>query len=148
MATPVVWGPILWKMLHGIGRKVQLAPRINTILTQDQMRETTWLFTHLVTIIPCAECRRHLLSYIRSTPLPTSLEDFGLWVWNLHEAVNVRLGKLPGPPFTTDLGSLDILETWDSYRTSIKDSIATGKQKGSAVIEFTRHLQLWNSFMN
>lgn len=147
MVTPAVWGPTLWTMLHGIGYMTRHAPTINTMVTQDQLRETTWLCTHLITIIPCAECRRHLITYMRERPLPTSLSEFGQWIWTFHEAVNVRLGKPPGPPYTAELGYTNVLAAWDSYKTSIKDSIATGKQKGTAVVEFTRHLHVWNSFM-
>jgi hypothetical protein len=147
MGTPAVWGPTLWKVLHGIGHTVTHAPPTTDLLTRDRIRETTWLLTHLSTIIPCAECRRHLIDYIHTHPLPTAQSDVAVWIWNFHEAVNSRLGKEGGPSYTPELGKVDVLVTWNTYKSFLKDSIASGKQKGSAVLEYSRHLLLWKACM-
>lgn len=49
--------------------------------------------------VPCGECRRHYVDYLRSNP-PTfeSPRDYFAWTYRLHCGVNEKLGK-PSPTF-------------------------------------------------
>ena len=137
MPLPAVWGPKAWKLLHAIGSK--RVPK----LPKDEVREITWLLYHLEYIIPCPECRSHIIEYRKKNPFidPTST---GAWIWTFHEAVNERLGKEEGPPFTLSLGSsTNILESWKEYQEIIKDSFLNGNLIGKDVKEWGRHLRLW-----
>lgn len=147
MAKPAVWGPHLWSVLEIIGWKSSASSNFSRIIHGDMQRELRWLLLHLETIVPCAECRAHIESYRKEYPLPSSAKDYSQWIWNLHDAVNIRLGKGPSPPWSPEIGSGKHLWTaWKNYRSSIKDSIVTGKHNGAFVIEFNRHLMLWESF--
>ena len=147
MAKPAVWGPHLWSVLEVIGWRSHVSHTTSPTIQGDMYRELRWLLIHLETIIPCAECRNHIISYKKEHPLPLSVKEYSLWIWNLHDAVNTRLGKGPSPPWNADIGSKTHLWTaWKNYRSSIKDSIVTGKHNGSFILEFNRHLMLWASF--
>jgi hypothetical protein len=147
MAKPAVWGPHLWSVLEVIGWKSSVSTNVSPIIHGDMQRELRWLLLHLETIIPCAECRAHIESYRKEHPLPSSAKEYSQWIWNLHDDVNIRLGKDPSPPWNPGIGSkTHVWTAWKNYRTSIKDSIVTGKHNGAFLIEFNRHLMLWESF--
>jgi len=147
MAKPTVWGPHLWSVLEVIGWKSSVSRNVSSIVHGDMLRELRWLLLHLETIVPCSECRTHIESYRKEHPLPSSAKDYSQWIWNLHDAVNIRLGKAASPPWSPEIGSkIHLLTSWKNYRTCIKDSIMSGKHNGAFLIEFNRHLMLWNSF--
>jgi hypothetical protein len=103
MPLPSVWGPIAWKLLHSIGNRCGKTK----YLIKDELRESIWILSHIEYIIPCMECRNHIQSHRKKHPLPNDSSLFGAWLWTFHEAVNERLGKPEGPPFTQDLGKKD-----------------------------------------
>lgn len=142
MPLPAVWGPKLWAVLHAIGARAGAVS--NKALLQDETRYCLWLFEHLDQIVPCPECRAHIISYRRANPLPSETKELGLWIWTFHEAVNARLNKPPGPPFTQMLGrQTSLLESWKEYQQSIRDSVSKGSVVGDAMREWNRRFQLW-----
>ncbi len=142
MPLPQVWGPIAWNLLHSIGARAGKGkqPRLRA----DEQREVFWLLAHLEYIIPCPECRQHIIAYRKANGLPTSPDLIGSWIWNFHEAVNERLKKEAGPPFTHSLG-LDInpAEIWKSYKLCVKESFQLGHLSTFDVKEWGRHFLLW-----
>jgi hypothetical protein len=138
MPAPAAWGPSLWKVLHGLGA---LRFPENILLKKDAQRELLWIHTHLDTILFCEECRTHTVKYKKTAPF--EVETFGLWFYTFHDAVNRRLGKEEGPPFTQDLGVLsgkEIRRAWTEFK---------GKCGGAgqlAVKTFERHLHLCLGF--
>lgn len=143
MPLPAVWGPIAWKLLHAIGAKAG-RPSIPS-LRIDEQRQVQWLLQHLEYIIPCNECRQHIQLYRKSVGLPDS-SSFAAWIWTFHEAVNERLGKPEGPPFTLELGKdVDILKTWKEYIDCVKESYQLGHLRSEDVKEWKRHLLLWKA---
>ena len=137
MPLPAIWGPKAWKLLHAIGS------RTNPKLPIDEKREITWLINHLEYIIPCPECRNHIIEY-RKKNIFNDPSNTGAWIWTFHEAVNERLGKGEGPPFTYSLGrDSNPLNCWKEYQEVIKDSFLNGNLIGKDVKEWGRHLRLW-----
>ena len=137
MPLPAVWGPALWRFLHAFAARVGKGPAVTRA---DENREAIWLLEHLVTVIPCADCRRHWrLVQRRSPSLPTAE-----WMFAAHNAVNRRLGKAEA----TAIPEVTITpkEAWGKYVEVIKDSIARGNLEGIRVAEFAHHVGLWNSF--
>ena len=109
------WGPILWTVLHGLSVK-------RTSLDSYQLRtlKTKWklLLETLPNIIPCQECKDHVLAYIKNNSYMgiNSEEDFSNWLYQLHEDVNRQLGK---PSF--DKGKLfETYSTIDLRATLLK----------------------------
>jgi hypothetical protein len=143
---PAVWGPKLWKILHIIGYYSRIAPEK---LMKDSKREVDWLLGNLETIVPCVECRLHIEEYRRTAGLPSSLKEVGLWVWNFHEAVNKRIGKI-GIEFSDELGQIEKGETlrnlWMNYTTEIFQSVQMGQLPGVGIKNFKLHLFLWKGF--
>lgn len=101
-----LWGPILWSVLHGLSVK-----RSNPDPFKLRTLKVKWnlLLDTLPHIIPCQECKDHVLLYmsIHSYITINSEDDLSSWLYLLHEDVNRRLGK---PSF--DKGRL--LETYST----------------------------------
>jgi len=145
MPLPAVWGPKGWALLHGIGKRAGSCsiPKLKT----DENREALWLVHHLEFIIPCPECRAHIRAYRKKNGLPTQSSQIGKWLWNLHEAVNQRLGKPAGPPFTELIGAeADIWKSWLEFLDCVKESFQVGHLHQSEIKEWNRHLRHWLSF--
>lgn len=141
MPLPAIWGPHAWKLLHSIGARAGTCK--NSKLQRDELRESLWLLIHLEYIIPCPECRSHIIEYRKREGLP-EVSNYGAWLWTFHEAVNERLGKPEGPPFTHELGKSDSpLQLWKTYQEVIKDSYLNGNLLSKDVKEWGRHLKLW-----
>lgn len=138
---PSVWGPGLWEVLHAVGAQGGRSP---ASIRGDEERELKWLFNNLESVIPCAECRKHLVEYRRAHPVPDGAEGFGAWVWTFHNAVNERLGKAQ-VPFTgatvTPAAAANPKELWKKYISILRNSI-----KADYIHMFGRHLRLWASF--
>jgi len=90
------WGPILWKILHGLAEKSGQG-----IIKGDEIRE--WLKFIKVTgdMLPCEICRGHYQTFLRNNSLQiTNLEptQLNIWIksffWNLHNQVNSSRGLL------------------------------------------------------
>ncbi len=142
MPLPAVWGPIAWSLLHSIGNRA--GQNVTKKLQADENREALWLLYHLEFIIPCPECRKHIVDYRKKYGLPSSSKDVGIWIWNFHEAVNQRLGKPPGPPFSNEIGKENkIWERWFSYMECVKESFQVGHLHLIEIKEWKRHLHHW-----
>lgn len=137
MPPPSVWGPPLWKVLHGLGSTTA----IHECLKRDSERESLWLLTHLEYIIPCKECTEHLLTFKRKYPVPRAHVAIGEWICRLHNSVNEKLSKEIVP--YTQRPPTDVKGDWAAYLESIKDSIQLGLVAGDKLREFVRHMGLW-----
>jgi hypothetical protein len=91
------WGPLLWWILHALAGKAGTQP--NTLLRADEERAWPLFVKELANMLPCPYCRDHLQDYQKANPfaLPKDASQWNLYVttyfYDLHEAVNVRLGK-------------------------------------------------------
>ena len=143
MPLPAVWGPKLWAILHGIGAR---CGRSTPQLRRDELRELQWLVAHLETIVPCPECRQHIIAYKGVNPTPESAAEFCVWFYAFHEAVNARLGK-PSYPLTPGLGSTtNLTKAWEDFYGCLKESLLKGAVRGDAIAKFKQHLRMWQGF--
>ena len=139
-----MWGPIAWKLFHGMGAR---AGRGSEKLRRDEEREILWLIKNMESIIPCEECRRHIGAYKKEN-IPKNSGEVGEWIWTFHEEVNRRLGKPAGPAFTKSLGEkTDIRETWREYNEILKKELLLGNCRSELVSGWGRHFKLWSTFL-
>jgi len=138
-----IWGSPLWKLLHAIGSYSGTAA---DKLRIDEKRELHWLISHLEMVVPCKECRAHIIKYRTTIKLPETNEA-AQYFWDFHEAVNKNLGKASGPPLE-DVPKANPRNEWKEYQKVINQYVLKGYLTMSAINDFGRHLGLWASFAN
>lgn len=143
MPLPAIWGPKLWIVLHGIGA---YAGKSMIQTRKDEERELKWLIDHLETIVPCIECRDHIIRYRKEHPLPSHAAEYGYWIWKFHEAVNVRLEK-PSISWSEEIGKrINLAKAWFEFKESLKESLLKGSVRGDFFATWKLHLQLWQGY--
>lgn len=91
------WGPLLWWILHTFAEKAGRQP--DPLLRADEGRAWPLFVKELTQILPCPYCRDHLEEYSKQHPfvLPENQYMWKIYIpdyfYDLHEAVNQRLGK-------------------------------------------------------
>lgn len=145
----IAWGPVLWKMLHG------LAERIGRVVANQLLQDEklTWIniLSKLPEIIPCDECRQHYKAYLLTTPI-TAMKtlagpDLALfvrtWLWNLHSNVDARLKK-PTVAFT-DLPGLYVGLNLDIQFNTLnrleKKAVQDGQVKYNSWMLYTKYFR-------
>ena len=88
---PVVentWGPHFWETLHIISFNYPDNPT-------NAQKQAAWnFFNSLSFLLPCPVCCNHCSDYISSNPpLVYNKQFLTKWVSDLHNSVNLRLGK-------------------------------------------------------
>jgi len=95
------WGPIFWRLLHGLAEVSQRAS-----LPMDELREWKKFLELIGETLPCDFCRRHYNVYMKQHPFPflaskssnsTPYNQLNTWLktffLNLHNEVNVSNNK-------------------------------------------------------
>ena len=143
MAPISVWGPALWKVLHGIGFMTSIA---SPIMLRDVTREYIWLMNNIEMVIPCVNCVEHVREFKKKHPSPITI-DGGFWLWELHESVNKYLGAV-GIPYSAEIGfGTNVIESWKIYKNILSDSLVAGHVSGASVKDYGRRLGLWSGFL-
>ena len=125
----VEWGPIFWALLHGLAEKAGTAPMPG--LQGDEIRAWRGVLSFLPKTLPCDDCKSHLQDYIITNPIEVPDNFSGLhdyvkkWIYNLHEDVNMRLGK---PTFLYDnlsneYGGVPLKNQYEVLQVVIKRAI-------------------------
>jgi len=97
--TNCEWGPILWRILHGLADKY--GRLMSTLYLKEE--EISWynLINETLKILPCKECKTHYKEFldlhnpkiIKTLPY----DEQKVWVqqffWELHNIVNLRNDK-------------------------------------------------------
>jgi len=76
---PSIWGRKTWFLLHCL-----------TFLAKEDLPE---LFYHLQFILPCEKCRHSYKEHLEKLPIPTTKKDFPKWLIQVHNRVNLSIGK-------------------------------------------------------
>lgn len=85
-----VWGQYLWRLLHSLTYSYN--PKLPTTIKSKYIR----LFHVLKDFIPCPICRNHYTSRCNRNPPErnmASTDQFVTWLSNIHNEVNMGLGK-------------------------------------------------------
>jgi hypothetical protein len=145
---------VLWPILHWLSVRAGQGQCLAKCRA-DEARELVWLFTHLESIVPCVECKKHIEDYRKANPLPAAsaatrdaVREFEVWVWTFHEAVNHRLGKGEGPSLEEARSKWKGIQGMQEYGRYIKvlgESVLKGSVQGQALREWHRHLWLLNA---
>jgi hypothetical protein len=87
---PEVWGPFFWHTIHIVSLGYPQEP------TYSDKKAAKEFFESLTVLIPCPMCREHYASHMVKLPIGPSLDsrkDLFRWTVELHNEVNVMLGK-------------------------------------------------------
>jgi hypothetical protein len=139
--TPKVWGPNLWTILHSTAEQFDPSYMIEP---RDSVVE---LVTEVIpTIIPCKQCREHyeemtlqekphLLFY--SVPYNKLQSSLRLYLFNIHNKVNIRKGK---PLFKeSDIivySNVDIPYEISNYRRLMQSAVDENKMDVASLNRF------------
>ncbi len=83
-----IWGPPYWYALHMMAIAYPQDP------TRRQALAATRQLLLLIERLPCAGCRTHAMSYVRTHPMrQANSYAFQLWAFRFHNATNRRLAK-------------------------------------------------------
>ena len=135
MAAPEIWGPRLWRFLHGLA---DLSDR------QDIYPLWNSFIKYTAVVIPCQKCQKHMSEYWRQHRfLPTGWEflrgeqvrtEIREKIHTFHNAVNLRLGKdcLPMEPLSPSLDRGKVVSELQTIFDSLRE------EWGGAHIEWKR----------
>jgi len=87
---PQIWGPIFWSTMHIASLAYSDEP------TERQKKNMRNFYESFVDVLPCPICRHHYEENLKELPLDEALESrmtLVMWVWNMHNKINVELGK-------------------------------------------------------
>jgi len=88
------WGPLFWKLLHGLAEYAGKQTDIN--LQKDEVRNWIHLLKYLQGCIPCDICTAHYGRWLAENPIVV-LETMQYtqtgpwiqnWIWRLHNEIN------------------------------------------------------------
>ena len=88
--SPDVWGPIFWHTMHIVSLGYNPEP------TKKEQDDAVRFYKSLETMLPCGVCRAHYSEFLREMPVEQAVgsrDDLIYWVFQLHNKVNVNLGK-------------------------------------------------------
>lgn len=94
--SPAVWGPLFWATMHIVSLGYSANP------TEEERTAAIAFYNSLAHTIPCPICKTHYRAFLQKTPVESAVSsrhDLIHWVFDLHNAVNVQLGK---PAITFD----------------------------------------------
>lgn len=150
------WGPLLWRLLHGMAECV--GNQATPLLATDEVNELIFCLRDLEMIMPCAKCRAHYRTWRKDHPLetlaplrgPAFREAVRLWLYQLHENVNkdrevdstVTLEDCPGL-----YRDLPIRELWLQYNQLMQTTLHMRLVNGSALQNFGRHFTLFRKLV-
>lgn len=125
------WGPLMWKVLHGLAEKAGRQP--TTILQQDELRLWIQLIPSLKQTIPCDICSDHygrwLSEHSPAVLLELPYKDTAGWIqnyfWALHNEINEGNEKptLPFKELRTLYKDTNLTESWKALEPVIKRAI-------------------------
>jgi hypothetical protein len=129
------WGPAAWKFLHTATFAYGGDDGNASKEEQDAARK---LFESLQLMLPCKDCCNHYCNAIKERPLSHKVlknrENLSRWLVDLHNDVNVRLGK---PIFTYEQAQA-IYESFTGCSTESGTSCSVHEDQKHVGIDSTR----------
>ena len=114
-----IWGPSFWNFLHMVSFAYPTSP------SQKDKKNYMAFIKQLKCILPCKHCRDNLTDNLKTVKLSLSSmksqESFSKFVYDLHNQVNVMLGKQPYLTFSA------VQEKYDGFRLRCDRNDSTSK---------------------
>lgn len=88
--SPDIWGPIFWHTMHIVSLGYNTEP------SKREQDDAIKFYRSLESMLPCGICRTHYSEFLREMPVEDAVrsrDDLIYWVFQLHNKVNVHLGK-------------------------------------------------------
>ena len=88
--SPAVWGPIFWATMHIVSLGYSSKP------SEEEKQGAIAFYNSLAHTIPCPICKTHYKAFLVKSPVEAAVNsrhDLIHWVFELHNDVNVQLGK-------------------------------------------------------
>jgi hypothetical protein len=104
-----VWGPAMWLTLHTMSFNYPINP------SEEQKKHYYKYFKNLQHVLPCRYCRENLTKNLKTHKLTKETmknrESLSRWVYELHEKINVLLGKTSGLTYE------DVRDRYEHFRS-------------------------------
>ena len=126
------WGPLFWKILHGLAEKC--GKQVNINIQSDERRAWIHLLKQTQYTLPCDICRNHYTEWLQENPVDGLLKiqytDINQWVRNwlliLHNTINEGNNR---PTFKFDdltltYSGINITSTWNALQPVMKKAIS------------------------
>jgi hypothetical protein len=88
--SPDIWGPIFWHTMHIVSLGYNPEP------SKREQDDAVKFYRSLESMLPCGICRAHYVEFLREMPVEDAVksrDDLIYWVFQLHNKVNMNLGK-------------------------------------------------------
>ena len=139
------WGPLFWKLLHGLAELC--GTQTNTNMKTDEVRLWILVLTQLKITLPCDICRNHYSDWLIEHP-PETLSKFDYselraWIrtylWVLHNIINVGNDRpeFPWEQLSETYKEVNITNTWRALQPVMKKVIVLN---GVTLLSWTRWL--------
>ena len=146
-----VWGPILWKLMHGLAERVGSTPF--PMYAEDERRYWIALLKAMGKMIPCPTCKEHYAAYTKENPFEAPLKtqsylDLNNWIrtylWDLHNWVNQSNGKpeFPFEEISILYNKVNLRETLKDLRRPVELAIQLSGTQIVGFQEFSKHLSM------
>jgi len=143
------WGPLFWKLLHGLAELSGIQININS--QKDEIRNWVLILESLQYTLPCDICRQHYSEWVRKIE-PKKLANIPYsnvrtWIrtnlWELHNTINEGNNRLifPFENLHTVYSSIDITSTWKALQPVIKKAIMLNGIHYLAWAKFLNHVR-------
>jgi hypothetical protein len=97
MVAAFIWGPMKWRMMHGLAFLYDDAKERTDISTNDSVSVFYHYMTTMVSVLPCQECRHYCQELFRlnNKYFRDLLTDYGAQrlAFDLHNIVNQKLDR-------------------------------------------------------
>jgi hypothetical protein len=131
--SPDVWGPVFWATMHiaTLGYPVNPTPKDREAAIK--------FYESLVVMIPCPICREHYGIHLTEMPVKDvvhSRDALINWVFNVHNKVNVQLGKkeVSWEDYIKYMSKLALLDRVSLLRTDKNESSSPSSLQTSIAV--------------
>jgi hypothetical protein len=143
-----VWGPLVWKALHGAAERV--GSTSFALYQSDERRLWISLLKALGKMIPCPTCKEHYAAYTKENPFEEQMKtlpyyDLNNWIrtylWDLHNWVNQsnKKDEFPFEELSILYNKTNLRETLKELRKPIELAIQLSGNQILAFQEFSKH---------
>ena len=139
------WGPLFWKLLHGLAELSGTQTNLN--MKTDEIRLWILVLTQLKPTLPCDICRTHYSDWLLEHP-PEVLSKLDYselrpWIrtylWALHNVINIGndRAEFSWSDLADTYKTINFTETWKALQPVMKKAISLN---GITLLPWTRWL--------